>query len=733
MYYKVFVSAFCVFFLFIAFSITSITESFANENNEIDASNHYVIALIISSRSGAVSKTVEAIQYFSKQEIKKINSSGGINGRRVKLVVLDDKENVNTTVKLVENVLKRKNLIAIVGLWSSTRGSKVVEQIGRAGVPFISEMSLTNLFEQYQNIFTMIRSEVDETELFKKFIKENHKSIVFYGLKGDLFTEKFLSATESLQPSVELTNKYWISDLKADNSETINNLITHIKEFKPAVLCLSAGSNGGAEVIKKLENEGIKIPVFIASGSVLRIQRNMAGKVYSGSLFQVSNSIPFVDNERLAQLKRRPDFQKLLKEYEDDDIGYGISYADILAMIHQSSSSKEKLENTQELREKITKKLNIYQEGQRFFRGKWRDWAFTKQRSIYENTLIIYKDPGHQELRLWPLQFRRIKGELKPVPVLYTGVDMVRIFAINTNTKTFDAEFYFSIAGQENIGIEDVEFTNAVRGEEERQLIAIRKILDGSAHTGNDPSLKVYKVNGRFLFEPNLKNYPFDQQQFSVSLQPKNMSSPFIIQPSNKALRDRSFNVLGWKLVDSDTAEYVGFDQDIISTLQNQAQDRKILPLNKFNFTWILERQALDYYLRVVIPLCLIMLVAYFSIFIPNARVDTIVGIQVTTLLSVIALYFSIPKLDTDTATLSDEIFVFSEMVIVMLVCMSIMRVHSAVKEAPIFGWVLSLAQLVLFPIMTVLMIRYLSLSSKDHLFSSKPYGEILKTLVWLN
>ena len=47
------------------------------------------------------------------------------------------------------------------------------------------------------------------------------------------------------------------------------------------------------------------------------------------------------------------------------------------------------------------------------------------------------------------------------------------------------------------------------------------------------------------------------------------------------------------------------------------------------------------------VPLGFILFVAYLSIFIPRTHFEAIVTIQVTALLSAVALYLSLPKLDS--------------------------------------------------------------------------------------
>ena len=88
-----------------------------------------------------------------------------------------------------------------------------------------------------------------------------------------------------------------------------------------------------------------------------------------------------------------------------------------------------------------------------------------------------------------------------------------------------------------------------------------------------------------------------------------------------------------------------------MATIDAKSHDRSVVPFYKASFVWIMSRQTTDYFLRVVVPLAILHFVAYLSIFIPRTKFQAIVTIQVTALLSAVALYLALPKIDADTTT----------------------------------------------------------------------------------
>ena len=81
--------------------------------------------------------------------------------------------------------------------------------------------------------------------------------------------------------------------------------------------------------------------------------------------------------------------------------------------------------------------------------------------------------------------------------------------------------------------------------------------------------------------------------------------------------------------------------------------------------------------------------------------------IQVTALLSAVALYLSLPKLDADTATLSDRIFVFNYLMVSLMIMVSILRVNRVVGGRSMIKSILGAAHIILVPLMVAGMAYY--------------------------
>jgi hypothetical protein len=168
-------------------------------------------------------------------------------------------------------------------------------------------------------------------------------------------------------------------------------------------------------------------------------------------------------------------------------------------------------------------------------------------------------------------------------------------------------------------------------------------------------------------------------------------------------LRDARVITANWGPI----AHYVGYDEDFVPVVDSYTHEPSVAPFYKASFVWQMRRETTDYFLRVVVPLGFILGIAYLSIFIPMSRFDSIVAIQVTALLSAVALYISLPKLDSDTATLSDRIFVFDYMMVSVMIAITVLRINPVVAARRWLVGVLEFTHIAIVPAMVVLAAFY--------------------------
>lgn len=696
----------CVFLFVIAVAAVFSVLPTALADNASGDDAPFVVSVHLSSdpEKSEDALEVRAIEEFVSRYAEQVNASGGIRGRPLEIAFFDDNLKAEKTKTNVDAALRLSNLIGMIGVWSSTRGAGIVDRVGATDIPFVSEMSVATLFSDYSNVYSLTRSVRSEFKVFASYaIALGTGRVSFVGAADDLYTRTYFEHLDgqhgSAGPQVSLASTYWLDGEIENNIASIDVAIEAIKRENPDIVFLSIRSVPGAKFLKRLGDAGVRVPVFIALGSVRAVMAHPGGRDYGGPLVEIAEGgIANLNNERLEKIARGLGEYSGGISYKPNQIGYGARYADMLALMVEAAREPGSM-NVQDVRARINQKLSGLREHKRYWSGSAQHWSFRPDRASAERALIVWRPAGEDRSILAPMQYIELDDRPVEVPVLYVHLDMVRVFAIDSGDKSFEAEFFFTTRSESEVPISAITFTNAYRAKTSKQpIINIQKVDERRGPGAGAGGTKVYRVSGRFRFEPDLARYPFDEQILSISFQPSSTVSAFFLQPSAQRLRRSRFDVDGWKMRD----HYVGTDDLIIRSVSGPVMDEHVIPYYTFNYTWVMKRYVIDYLLRVIVPLSCILIVSYLAVFIPREEFNATIAIQVTALLSAIALYFALNQPQADDATLSDLIFVASYAIIALMISLSIFEVNTAlVKRQRVLTFV-RMTQIYLVPFIAI-------------------------------
>lgn len=690
---------------------------------------------------------LEATTRLAKEARDRINASGGVAGRPVVLQFHDERGDAKQALANVRTALADPLTVAMIGMTSSDRAKEVFDQAGAdirdSGVPFISNIMVTTLFEDYPNVFSMRGSQEDDSiPVIARFIRDmGFRRPAFVGLKDQLFSSALGDGLKERLDSSEFVadHRLTLTENALDPAE-IAAAISDLKEKNPDFVFLSIGGSRNAAFLDEFGKSGATPPVFV-SGRIETVEAR-AETPYPGDLYQLTwDGPPEAYNDRLRrrispanaddwlfQGRRNPDAAgwasgecketpkpsaaDVLSAANVRAIVLGAQFADMVSLLSQATRHTAGTADIATIRADIVKAMTTtFASGRGVFQGSLENWSFRpSSRAAARTPFVLIRPKGLNATQLAPIQYLGLKNDqLRQIKTLYMDVDLIRAFRVDDNEKSFAADFYLSMHDSKGQTIDQIEFANAFidPNNNERQL-TIRTLHAGGKSGVYPDGMRIYAVSGKFMFEPQFSNYPFDTQRFSLDIRPKVGDAPFIIQSPPPRLRDGAADTDGWEL----SEEYVGYDEDFLPVIDAMSHDRSVVPFYKGSFVWIMQREATDYFLRVVIPLIFIMGIAYLAIFIPNSHFEAIVTIQVTALLSAVALYLTIPKVAADVATVSDRIFLFDYMIVSLMIVISILRVNRPLERAPKFRYGLWLFHVVMIPVMAGLMALYVVRSS---------------------
>jgi ABC-type branched-subunit amino acid transport system substrate-binding protein len=709
------------------------------------------IAILLTTRTDQCfdSGDVAAIKYMTREAQERVNLAYGIGGRRLALEFYDDQYDAKKAVANVRAAVADKQTVAMIGLGNTARAKEVFDTAGQeitaSGMPWLSNISVNSLFENFPTVFTMRGAQEDDSiPVMARFVRDRQATrLAFVGIKDQLFSAAlFDGLKERLGPQAFVADyRFTLKDDKIVEPD-IAGMIDALKQAGPDLIFLNIGGNRIPPVLAELEKAGINPPMMV-SGRLETIFASADVK-YSGDVYQLAwDGLPDAYNDRLRQRLFRSNTAELMfegarnakapgwangqcKERENQAepsvlasanlraIGVGLQYADMIGLIAEALKSSAPSTDAATLRRRVISGFkDTYAAGRGAYPGELENWSFRPgSRAAARTPFILMRPKGLGGEQLAPVQYVSLRNDaLRQISTLYMDIDLTRAFRVDDKEKSFVAEFYLAMHAQKDQGVEQIDFANAfLDPQTNSKQITVRPLHQGGPSDAYPSDMKLYAVSGKFMYTPNFGNYPFDTQRFSIDIRSKSGDTPFIIQPSPRDLRDQTVDAEGWHVRD----QYVGYDEDFLPVIDAKSHERSVVPFYKGSFVWVMKREATDYYLTVVIPLAFIMIIAYLAIFIPGAHFEAIVTIQVTALLSAVALYLTIPKVDSDQATISDKIFLFNYMLTALMIGISILRVNRGVDKVRWLDKGLGALHVVLIPVMVLLMALYVLGSSQS-------------------
>ena len=676
-----------------------------------------------------------AMRLLAEREVERINSRGGVYGRPIALRMIEERsfgENPRDSDEIkagkqaardvvyagVRETLADPDSLAMVGLSSSSSADRLFGDLGQeidaAGMPFITNVSVSSVFKDNPTAFSTVPAqEVERGPVVAAFMRSRGYKRIAMIVRDEVIWSR--SMAEAVRAGVDrrrLVGDYSVIRTQDGglDPERLTEIAEDLKRKKPDMVMIAVGTSRTAPVIEALSE--LKTALFVI-GSLETLQPDIDPN-YPNPIYGLGwDRLPEIYNERLRELvstgapgdwifegAKQPsapgwaegtceersevaaEFRDPLDRANERAIQRASVMADMIRLAATAAMEAGPEATSAKRRAAVVNALSsAYTNGRRVFRGSYSNWWFNPEARVASQTPFILILPSKLgRIQLAPTQFVRTRsGELKPIETLYVDVDLIRAFQVDENERTFFAEFYLAMRSTKTASVDRLEFTNAYLDPRTNgRLLSIEELHGGGPSDAYPSSMKIYKVSGRFMFEPTLDKYPFDTQRFAIDIRPStNGGGPFIVQPPPPDLRDQDVDSDDWAVSEA----FVSVDTDFVPVVDAFTHDPSVVPFYTASYVWMMDRETTDYFLRVVVPLGFILIVAYLSIFIPLTHFEAIVTIQVTALLSAVALYLSLPQLDSDSATVSDRIFLFDYLLISVMIGLSILRITERVSK----------------------------------------------------
>ena len=663
---------FCSLILFISTSL------FLHEQNAI----YLAVAGPTDGENASGIEMVRGIQLY----LDRVNQAGGINGKKIELQILDDRNQPEEAIK-VANKIVDSNALAVLGhFYSSTSvaGGKVYQQ---HGIPAISASATADLVTRNNDWYSRV---IFNNRLQARFIanylyrilEHSNASIIYSDDDyGRTLTKSFAETFTNLGGKV---NYRWAinadsPDYKQQQQQIIRDLLT--SDFKEPQIIFCATHNGDiVDAIVEMKRRQLKYELIGADslGSVAFAQKfqqfpeeQRQPGYFTDGIYAVAPIIFDIANEQAQKFRN-----EYILKYESEPGWTAAAYHDAAAVavdaIAKARVTGEKANLIQE-RRRIKVNLNRANSWEKAISGLSGQLYFDDEgnfdNSIYIGTFTQQKFISAftqlQSLNnveaVEDLQAELDSGRILLVDgkyrhrtnIVYTGIDINEIRNLDEKTSSYLVDFYLWFRFLGDIDADNIEFTNyGTDRMDSGDKLDLDEPIDSETIDG--VNYRLYRVKADFQEEFWFNNYPFDRQNLAVRFRHVNQTRDNLIYVVDVVgMRDTvAKEVLNnWeesKVFDTISdwqVREVNFFPDTLtndSTLGNPRlfDADSTLQYSRFNAVIGIERDTFSFSIKNLLPLLFFIALSYLLLYLPfdAISVEAVSG----TLLAIVFFHLSL-------------------------------------------------------------------------------------------
>lgn len=277
--------------------------------------------------------------------IQMVNSTGGIGGAKVRLVICDVKSSEQQAVICARRLAFQDKVNLMVGTGSTPQTLAILPTVTAAKIPLFSVTGSPRPYRPVKKyVFKGIQGLGDQIPLLVQFLKEKKLNKVYVihdnGPLGQAIGGIFKKVVAGAGIEVLGTELYSPTDTN------VTAQVTRMRAAKPdAVLNIAITPPAGALIVKTMKQLGMNVPILVGSNLQNRGFVKLAGDAVDNIVFPagkvVLKELPEGDPVRPTLMKFRSIFAKMYKGREPSSLSVWLVDPLILAQ-HAAKSIGEK-------------------------------------------------------------------------------------------------------------------------------------------------------------------------------------------------------------------------------------------------------------------------------------------------------------------------------------------------------------------------------------------------------
>lgn len=498
---------------------------------------------------------IDGAQFY----IDRVNKSGGINGKKLKLVVYDDQFSPDRAEEVAKEICD-SSALGILGHYGGKLSLRAGKIYKKCQIPAITG-SATSDSVTVDNpwYFRAIFTNREQSQFMAEYIHYILQAKNVYLISGDrtygtTFAREIQKSFATLGRDFLGMQKIESNDLKGSSDRIVLDLLKlQQSERKPDLVVLIAQNFESEEVVLKMRRNGIDLPIFggdamadisFAESFINTPEEQSKTGFFSNGIHAIAPAILDISDER-GQI-----FKNEFEEQYGHKPGWVSTFyydsANLLVTAIQKSltegesqpdiNSKNISENILIMRDRVRDALTKIDSPRTSIEGITRNLYFNSARTVSSPILIgIFRQNDFvsaftqltpiENLKIVPKLKEKIKNNqiiqigdgsyVERTSIVDTGIDINEVTKIDERTSSYLIDFYLWFRYQGDFQPDNIEFTNfSVERLDSGEKLTLDEPIQQDVENG--VNYVVYRVKADFYEEFDFHNYPFDRQILSI-------------------------------------------------------------------------------------------------------------------------------------------------------------------------------------------------------------------------
>jgi len=253
---------------------------------------------LYGAMSGSEASFGQATMQGVKLAAEEINASGGVLGKKIRLVIEDDQGKAEEAASAVTKLITRDNVIAIIGENSSNQSLAAAPICQSNGIPMISPSSTNpNVTKKGDYIFRVCFTDPYQGKALATFVRQN-LAATSAAILRDNKNDYSVGLAEVIRAEFTLLGGKIVAEQSYSGGDNdFRPQLTAIKSSNPQVLFVPGFYTDAGQIALQARDLGISVPLVGGDGWDSPTVITIGGKAVDGCYF---SDHYFVGEERPA-------------------------------------------------------------------------------------------------------------------------------------------------------------------------------------------------------------------------------------------------------------------------------------------------------------------------------------------------------------------------------------------------------------------------------------------------